>query len=148
MAKPFSLQLLLDLMRDRTDEATRKLGQLIAEENNTRERLKLLENYRAEYLEKFRAAQAEGLSPQAWQNYQAFIARLDEAVSQQQGIVEGAEQRTADGQQHWINENRQMKALDTLSQRHQHREQQVENKLEQKLLDEFSARKHRDAQTE
>lgn len=148
MAKPFSLQLLLDLMRDRTDEATRKLGQLIADETNARERLKLLENYRSEYLEKFRVAQADGLSPQAWQNYQAFIARLDEAVGQQLKIVSGAEQRTADGQQHWINENRQMKALDTLSQRHQVREQQVENKREQKLLDEFAARKHHDAQHE
>jgi flagellar biosynthesis chaperone FliJ len=43
MAKPFSLQLLLELTQDETDEATRKLGALIAEETGTRERLKLLE---------------------------------------------------------------------------------------------------------
>ena len=148
MAKPFSLQLLLELTRDRTDEATRKLGQLIAEEQGTRERLKLLESYRAEYQEKFREAQAGGLSPKAWQNYQAFIARLDEAVGQQQQIVSDAAQRTVAGQQAWIEENRQMKALHTLSQRHQHREMLAENKAEQKLLDEFSARKHRDNHNE
>jgi flagellar protein FliJ len=142
MAQPFSLQLLLELTQDKTDEATRKLGLLIAEETGTRERLKLLENYRTEYLEKFRAAQANGLTTQAWQNYLSFISRLDEAVAQQTRIVESAANKTAQGQKIWIDENRQMKALDTLSQRHQQKEMFKENKAEQKMLDEFSARKH------
>lgn len=142
MAKPFSLQLLLELTQDKTDEATRKLGQLIAEETGSRERLKLLEGYRAEYLEKFREAQTNGLSPQGWQNYVSFIGRLDEAVAQQLQIVESAAKKTADGQQSWIEENRQMKALDTLAQRHQQKEIAKENKAEQKMLDEFSSRQH------
>ncbi len=140
MAKPFSLQLLLELTQDKTDEATRKLGELISEENSTRERLKLLESYRSEYLEKFREAQTGGLTPQSWQNFQAFIGRLDEAVGQQQRIVDSAAKKTGEGQQSWVNENRQMKALDTLAQRHQQREQIAENKAEQKVLDEFTSR--------
>ena len=142
MTKPFSLQLLLELTQDKTEEATRKLGQLIAEETGTRERLKLLEGYRAEYLEKFREAQANGLTPQGWQNYVSFIARLDEAVAQQMQIVDTAAKKTAAGQQSWIDENRQMKALDTLAQRHQEKEMHKENKAEQKMLDEFAARQH------
>jgi flagellar FliJ protein len=42
MSRDFSLQPLLDLMRDRADEATRRLGQLVAAEQNARGRLKLL----------------------------------------------------------------------------------------------------------
>lgn len=141
MTKPFSLQLLLELTQERTEEATRKLGQLIADESGCKERLKLLEGYRAEYLEKFRTAQASGLTPQAWQNYLGFISRLDEAVEQQRQIVLAAEQRTVKGQQEWVEENRQMKALDTLAHRHQTKEMQKENKAEQKMLDEFSSRK-------
>lgn len=142
MAQPFSLQLLLELTQDKTEEATRRLGQLIAEETGTKERLKLLETYRSEYLEKFRLAQTTGLTPQAWQNYLSFIAKLDEAVEQQTRIVKAASQKTAQGQQQWIDENRQMKALDTLSQRHFQREAAKENKAEQRMLDEFAARKH------
>ncbi|MEY4592769.1 MAG: hypothetical protein RIR18_1664 [Pseudomonadota bacterium] len=141
MGKPFSLQLLLELTQDKTEEATRKLGSLIVEETGTRERLKLLEDYRTEYIEKFRAAQAQGLTPQAWQNYLAFIARLDEAVEQQMKIVESAVRKTSEGKKSWVDENRQMKALDTLAQRHQQKEIAKENKAEQKILDEFSTRR-------
>lgn len=141
MSKPFSLQILLDLSREKADEATRTLGALIAEEQGARERLQLLESYRAEYLEKFRAAQSSGLSPQAWQNFQSFLARLDEAVGQQLKIVTQANQKTTHSQHAWIEENRQVKALDTLAQRHQHKLQHAENRAEQKLLDEFSARR-------
>lgn len=143
MSKPFSLQILLELTREKADEATRKLGALITEEQGARERLQLLESYRAEYLEKFRAAQSSGLSPQAWQNFQSFLGRLDEAVGQQTKIVAQANQKTSQGQQAWVEENRQAKALDTLAQRHQDKIQQAEIRAEQKLLDELSAHRHR-----
>lgn len=145
MSQSFSLQILLDLTREKADEASRKLGALIAEEQGARERLQLLESYRAEYLEKFRAAQTSGLTPQAWQNFQSFLGRLDEAVGQQLKIVAQANQKTANGQQAWIEENRQVKALDTLAQRHQNKVQQAENRAEQKLLDEFTARRFQPA---
>lgn len=148
MSNEFSLQILLDLTRDKADEASRKLGALISEEQNARERLQLLEGYRAEYLEKFRAAQSSGLSPQAWQNFQSFLGRLDEAVGQQLKMVAQANQRTTQGQQAWIEENRQVKALDTLAVRHQQKTQQAEHRAEQKQLDEFSARHHRSPKPE
>ena len=52
MSQPFTLQPLLELMQTRTDEATRQLGQLIANEQSEKSRLKMHENYRAEYADK------------------------------------------------------------------------------------------------
>lgn len=143
MGQSFSLQPLLEIMQSRTDEASRELGKLIAEEKNAGQRLQLLENYRNEYATRFQNAAAAGLTPLAWRNYQEFLDRIDEAVGQQRQVVHNSEQNTLAGKQHWQAQNTRLKALDTLSARHAARQQQAENKRDQKLSDEFAARKFR-----
>ncbi|MDR3353078.1 MAG: flagellar export protein FliJ [Zoogloeaceae bacterium] len=138
----FTLQPLLDLMRERADEATRRLGQLIATEQNARSRLKLLTDYREEYMQRFREAQADGLALPAWRNYQHFIDKIDAAINQQTAVVQSSAQNTAAGQEHWQTRNRQLKAIDTLALRHQQRRREEENRQEQKRQDEFSTRKY------
>lgn len=142
MSKAFSLQPLLEIMRERTDEATRRLGQLVAAEQNARSRLQLLTEYREEYFQRFREAQAQGLTLSAWKNYQEFIDKLDEAISHQEHLVNNSAQNTAEGQEHWRTQNTRMKAIDTLSVRHTQAIQRKENKQEQKLLDEYTTRRH------
>lgn len=142
MAQPFSLQPLLDLMQTRTDEATRQLGQLIAEEQNQRSRLQMLEQYRDEYAQRLREATLQGVTRMILRNYQDFLARIDEAVNQQKIAVENSERGTKTGKENWQTQNKQLKAIDTLSQRHDARERYRENKHDQKLQDEFSTRKY------
>lgn len=142
MASPFKLQPLLELMQTRADERTRQLGQLIAAEQNARNQLQLLEQYRDEYAQKLREAIAQGLTPLALRNYQDFIRRIDEAIGQQRQAVAQSERRTAAGQAAWREQNQRLKAIDTLSQRHDARERYRENRLDQKQMDEFTARKY------
>lgn len=142
MAQPFSLQPLLDLMQTRTDEATRQLGQLIAAEQSQRSRLQMLEQYREEYAQRLREATMQGVTRLVLRNYQDFLARIDEAIEQQKIAVQNSEHSTKAGQDHWQSQNKQLKAIDTLSQRHDARERHRENKQEQKLQDEFSTRKY------
>ncbi len=142
MAQPFSLQPLLEVMQTRTDEATRKLGQLIAAEQNQRSRLKMLEDYRAEYAQRMSEATAQGVTRLVLHNYQDFLARIDQAIEQQRLTVMDSENSTKAGQEHWKNQNKQLKAIDTLSLRHDARERYKEGKQEQKLQDEFSSRKY------
>ena len=138
----FSLQPLLDLMQTRADEATRKLSQLIAAEQNQRSRLQMLETYREEYAQRFRDAAAQGISPQTLRNYQDFMVRIDEAISQQRTVVESSVRSTKAGQDHWHSQNRQLKAIDTLSVRHEARERVRDSRQEQKILDEYSTRQY------
>ena len=142
MAQPFSLQPLLELMQTRTDEATRKLGQLIAAEQSAKSRLQMLEQYRDEYAQRLRDATAQGITRLALRNYQDFMARIEEAIQQQGFAVKQTEQGTAAGQAHWKSENKRLKAIDTLSERHDARERYKEGKQDQKLQDEFSSRKY------
>ncbi len=141
MTQSFSLQPLLELMQTRTDEATRHLGKLIAAEQNAKSRLQMLEQYREEYAQRLREATAQGITRTVLHNYQDFLARIDQAIAQQSGAVLQSEQSTARGQDHWNEQNKKLKAIDTLSVRHETRERQRSGKQEQKLQDEFSSRK-------
>ena len=142
MAQSFPLQTLLELMQSRTDEASRQLGQLISAEQNQRSRLQMLEEYRAEYAQRLRDANAQGITRLILRNYQDFLARIDEAIEQQRLAVLSSERSTKAGQVQWSDQNKKLKAIDTLSERHDARERYRENKQEQKLLDEFSSRKY------
>jgi flagellar protein FliJ len=141
MSQPFSLQPLLELMQTRTDEATRQLGQLIANEQNAKSRLQMLEDYRAEYANRLRDAIAQGMTRQVLANYQDFLGRIDEAITQQTLTLRQSEETTSRGKQHWKEQHSRLKAIDTLSIRHEAKERQREGKAEQKLQDEFSSRK-------
>lgn len=142
MTQAFSLQPLLEVMQTRADEATRKLGQLIAAEQSQRSRLQMLEQYRDEYAQRMLEATASGITRLILLNYQEFLARIDEAITQQRTAVESSERSTKVGQGHWQDQNKQLKAIDALSLRHDARERYRENKHEQKLQDEFSTRKY------
>lgn len=142
MANKFSLQPLLELMQTRTDEATRQLGHLIAAEQSARSRLQMLEDYRADYALKLREACTQGLTPMALRNYQDFLARIDEAISQQTLAVRHSEQNTAHGQENWKEQNKRLKAIDTLSHRHDERNKVLDNRQQQKLQEEHTTRKY------
>jgi flagellar FliJ protein len=142
MANKFSLQPLLELMQTRSDEATRQLGHLIAAEQSARSRLQMLEDYRADYAFKLREACTNGLTPMALRNYQDFLARIDEAISQQTLAVRHSEQNTAHGKENWKEQNKRLKAIDTLSHRHDEREKVLDNKQQQKLQEEHTTRKY------
>lgn len=142
MGKSFPLQTLLDLSQLRLDEATRKLGELLAGEQEAGARLSLLQQYRAEYHARFVSAMRDGLGRHALANYQNFLARLDDAILQAESMLDQSRQRTATGQQEWLGQRGRLQAFDTLAQRHREQQQQAENRKEQKQSDEHAARKH------
>lgn len=144
MTKNFPLQSILDLSQMKLDEATRRLGELIAGERRAGERMELLTQYRDEYQARFLAAARDGLSRDQWRNYQAFLDRLEDAIGEAKKMVAHSQQLTAAGQQDWLDKRGRVKAFDTLAQRHQSREHRAESKQEQKILDEHASRRHQD----
>lgn len=143
MTTSFPLKPLLDLSQTRMDDAARRLGELIASEQEGRRKLELLQNYRDEYAERFQEAARNGLTPDAWRNYSAFIGRIDEAIGVQKAQVERSRAQTAAGQQAWVAQRNKVKAFDTLQQRHEHGEAKKAARLEQRQLDEHSANRFR-----
>lgn len=148
MTEPFPLQTLLDLANSRMDDAARKLGELIASERAVEEKLSLLVEYRNEYQARFLEAARNGIGPDAWRNYSAFLGKLDDAIAQQQKVVSDSKQRTERGQQAWVDERNKVKAFDTLSHRYQAEQARKEAKQEQRLTDEHAAKQFRDRNDE
>jgi flagellar protein FliJ len=144
MPRAFPLQSLLDLSHLRLDEAGRKLGELIAGEQEASRRHGLLVQYREEYRTRFVVAAQDGLSPGEWQNYASFLARLDAAITQADSAMAHTKQQTVAGQQEWVVKKGRVKAFDTLSDRHQSRIAYQDQRQEQKLSDEHGARSHED----
>ncbi len=144
MTNAFPLKPLLDLSVTRMDDAARRLGELIASEQEGARKLELLRNYRAEYQARFEEAARNGIGPEAWRNFSAFLARIDEAIAAQLANVDQSRRRTAAGQQAWLAQRNKVKAFDTLQKRHEAGEAKKEARQEQRMLDEHSAKRHRD----
>ena len=147
MAKPFSLQTVLELMQLRADEATRQLARLIANERDAKSKLDMLAQYRDEYATRFKQAAQSGITQREWHNYQEFLKRLDEAIAAQQQMVAVQAKNTAAGQALWQQQRKKLKAIDTLSERHYSSENVLEQKREQKTQDEYAARRKDDTET-
>lgn len=132
------LNTLREMAHERVDEATRRLGELMASEHAADAKLKLLADYRREYRERFLASARQGIDPRAWQNYTNFLGRLDEAIRAQEGLVANSRQATQLGQENWVEQNTRAKAFDTLNARHEKKEAQRQGKLEQRQSDEHA----------
>jgi flagellar protein FliJ len=141
MSPRFPLQTLLDLSQLRLDDAARQLGALMNGELEARQRVTLLIDYRAEYRARFTAASQSGLPPSEWQNFRSFLVKLDQAVDQAQAMFEQSQRNTAHGQRQWLEKRSNVKAYDTLADRHRQSLVRQESRREQKLGDEHSARK-------
>ncbi len=148
MTEPFPLQPLLDMANSRMDDAARKLGELIASDRAVEEKLELLINYRQEYQARFIDAARNGIGPDAWRNYSAFLLKLDEAIAHQQRVASESKRRVEAGQQEWVDQRNRVKAFDTLSNRHQAQQARKEAKQEQRLTDEHAAKQFRDRREE
>lgn len=142
MPRAFPLQSLLDLSQLHLDEAGRKLGELIAGEQEASRRHGLLVQYREEYRARFVVAAQGGLRPSEWQNYTRFLARLDDAINQADSAMSHTKQQTVAGQQEWISKRGRVKAFDALSDRHKSQIDYQDQRQEQKGSDEHAARRH------
>jgi flagellar FliJ protein len=140
--KHFPLQSILDLSQLKLEESTRRLGELIAGEQEASRRLELLIVYRDEYHGRFLAAARDGLSREQWRNYQQFLEKLDSAIAQAKEMMARSQELTTAGQQDWLNKHGRVKAFDTLAQRHQAQVDYQDSREEQKNLDERAARSH------
>ena len=142
MSQQFPLQPLLDIANTRMDDAARRLGELIASERNSQQKLEMLQDYRTEYQTRFTAAVQEGIGPDLWRNFTTFLSRIDEAIEAQRLAVQKSRHQTAQGQQVWVNQRNRVKAFDTLSKRYQADQVRAENRREQKMTDEHAAKRY------
>ena len=140
MASKAQLETLMDLARRETDDAAKRLGVALKAVDEAREKHQMLVGYREEYLKRFEAAQAAGITPMAYRNFVAFIEKLETAIKGQLDMIKHAEYRSEQEKAAWQASERKRMSYSTLNDRADAAALKLENKRDQKQMDEHAAR--------
>jgi len=140
MASKAQLETLMDLARRETDDAAKRLGASLKAVDDAKQKHQMLVGYRDEYIKKFEAAQSAGITPMAYRNFQAFMEKLDTAVKGQLEMIRHAEYRSSQEKTAWQLAERKRMSYSTLNDRAAAEALKLENKRDQKQMDEHAAR--------
>jgi flagellar FliJ protein len=140
MKKPFSLQPLMNLVQHQNDMATHKLGKLNESQHDAQSKLDMLQQYRKDYQNRLKEATQNGIDHVQLRNFNEFINKLDEAISQQLKLVGQSKVSVQVGRGEFDIARRKLKSLDTLQQRHTKTQKKISDKAEQTTHDENSSR--------
>lgn len=100
-----------------------------------------LERYKGEYEQAFAQRAGRGIGATELRDYQAFLARLAEAIKQQQGLVTRARAEHQAERVKWQEALKRSKALGHVVERWQAEERHVSERREQRESDERAQRK-------
>lgn len=135
----------LEPVQNVAEEAERRLAQSLAaferRVSQAETKLSELEHYRAEYEKQFSQRAGCGIGAIDLRDYQAFLARLGEAIRQQRTIAERARIERDAEKQRWQDAARRAKALDHLTEKWQSEERRLADRREQRDSDERAQRK-------
>ena len=118
MANASALDTLIDLAQRESDACATRLGAALKAVEEGEQKLQMLHGYRDDYANKLDAAQMAGITPFAYQNFVAFLGKLEQAID---GERKRLSYRT-------LNERAAAEAL------------AIENKRDQKMMDDHAAR--------
>ena len=121
-------------------QAARHMGQ--SQKRLQAEEIKLnqLRQYHQEYLEQFETAAKRGITASQLQEYRAFLAKLGEAIRQQENVVAASKSNHATQRQAWRQKHTRTEALNKAVSRYRQQEKSAEERNEQKESDERNQR--------
>lgn len=140
MASRSQLETLIDLARRETDDTAKRLGAALKALDDCQQKLQMLSGYRDDYAQRFEATMAAGITPTAYRNFQSFMGKLDNAITGQHEVVRQAERRCEHEKKVWQEAERKRMSYTTLENRAQEAALKLENKRDQKAMDEHAAR--------
>jgi flagellar FliJ protein len=140
MANPSALETLFDLAQRDSDDNARKLGAALKAVDEAGQKLEMLLGYRDDYARKLDAAQVDGITPFAYHNFVAFVGKLDNAILGQREVLKHAQYRASTARSAWQESERKRLSYRTLNERAAAEAVKLENKRDQKAMDEHAAR--------
>lgn len=136
----------LEPVQHMVDEAQQRLAMSVAAfEKRVLEgeaKLTELESYKAEYEQAFTERAGRGIGATELRDYQAFLAKLAEAIKQQQALVNRARADHQAERSKWQDALKRSKALGHVVERWRAEERHVTERREQREMDERAQRKN------
>ena len=104
-------------------------------------KLQELERYRGDYESQFKQRAGRGIGATDLRDYQAFLARLSDAIRQQQAVVRRAQSERDAERQRWQEAAKRAKALGHVVEQWHTEERRASDRREQRESDERAQRK-------
>ncbi len=146
MTSMSSLNLLVDLGNNHLEQAGQQLQSLSQQKQKAAEQLEMLQGYRQDYAQRLLEAGRSGLTMSNYHNFVRFIATLDEAIQQQNKILQKLDAKVSTSRNEWNDKRVRVHAYETLVERQENRLRVAQQRREQNQSDEISARLHAKAQ--
>ncbi|AIN18299.1 MULTISPECIES: flagellar export protein FliJ [Yersinia] len=131
---------LRDLAQKAVEQATTQLGQVRLSYQNAEQQLSMLLSYQDEYRVRLNDTLSNGMASSSWQNYQQFIQTLEQAIEQHRHQLAQWNVKVEQAVKHWQEKQQRLNAFETLNERAETTARLHENRLDQKLMDEFAQR--------
>ena len=140
MAQLSALDTLIDLAQKDSDAAAKRLGAANKLVEEAEQKLEMLVGYRDEYARKLDAAQVAGITPFAYHNFVAFIGKLDNALNGQRDVLKHAQFKAESERKTLQESERKRLSYRTLNERAASEALRIQNKRDQKQMDDHAAR--------
>ena len=140
MANPSALETLIELAQRDSDDAAKRLGAALKAVEEAEQKLTMLLGYRDDYANKLDQAQMNGITPFAYANFVAFVGKLDNAINGQQEVLKHAKYKSDLEKTAWQESERKRLSYRTLNDRAAAEALKIENKRDQKMMDDHAAR--------
>jgi len=140
MSTHLPIKTLINLAEEELEAAAKKLGKLTKERDEVEAQLNSLVTYRDEYHARFTASAQEGTTAQTLRNFQAFVDTLDAAISQQRGLLAGANKRLEASKPEWRLKKQKLGSYEVLAARGEAVQAKQDARNDQRDSDEYAAR--------
>jgi len=134
----------LEMVQNVVDDLERRRAEALASSERrvceSEAKLAELEGYQASYFRGFAVRAGSGIDANLARDYQAFLARLEEAIRQQTQVVTRTRAQRDSERQNWQGAAQRAEAVGQMVKRFQTEEVRAADKLEQQESDERSAR--------
>jgi flagellar FliJ protein len=132
------LQLLAKVQREKEDKLQALYIQAQQFAKNQQDKYDGLANYRTDYIRQSQQRGMQGVQSRQFNQYLAFITKLDQALEQQNMQVQQAKKVAETRRVNWILMQRKRKAIDLLIEKELEKIAIKAQKQEQKMLDEIA----------
>ncbi|HCU66625.1 MAG TPA: flagellar export protein FliJ [Rheinheimera sp.] len=132
------LQLLAKVQREKEDKLQALYIQAQQFAKNQQDKYDGLANYRTDYIRQSQQRGMQGVQSRQFNQYLAFITKLDQALEQQNMQVQQAKKVAETRRVNWILLQRKRKAIDLLIEKELEKMAIKAQKQEQKMLDEIA----------
>ncbi len=134
----------LQLVQRVTDEKERQHAQRLAQ-SRTRvaqceAKLKELQGYQQGYVKDFDKRVADGIKGSGIREFQAFLAKLTEAIHQQEELLEKAKAESESERTHWQGAAQRSQIMDKVVERHTAKESKARDRRDQRESDDRGQR--------